>query len=216
MTQATDDYPYDFDRPELVEFVPRGMTRILDVGCSTGRFARLLKQREPQLEVWGVEPNAEAAGQAASELDRVFPGFFPDALPADAGHFDALIFNDVLEHMPEPWAVLAGAATLLSSNGVVIASIPNIRYWPVLGSLLLHGDFTYTPTGVLDRTHLRFFTYKTMHHLFEGAGFQVLSCAPININRSERKLRVLQRLVPKLGNDLSAMQYVLVAKRVAS
>lgn len=128
MNQAVTSSQYpDLPRSEMLDFVPKEAMRIFDVGCHSGEFGRAIKQR-CGAEVWGVEPNAETAEVASKSLDRVFNAFFSQDLSLPNQYFDAIVFNDVLEHMPDPWAALKLAAKKLTTSGCVIVSIPNLRH----------------------------------------------------------------------------------------
>lgn len=202
-----DDHPYDYDRAEVLPFVPAGARVVLDVGCSRGGFCDVIKRSHPDVTVWGIEPHAGAAEEAGRRADQVVTGMFPEDLPADAPRFDVIFFNDVLEHLIDPWGVLSVARDHLSEQGVVIASIPNARNWELIYELVLRRDFAYTDAGILDRTHLRFFTRSTMLDLFRSSGYAVERCEPINTSRSW-KVRLMSIL---FGSDIRHLQYVLVA-----
>lgn len=170
-------------RADMLPWVPEGARLILEVGCGEGGFGRLLK-RERGATVWGVEPDPRAAKKAARCLDRVWRGSFDDArrrLPA--GRFEAVIFNDVLEHLPDPWGVLSDVRRLLAPGGVVTASVPNVLHLSVLKALIGDRDWRYSPHGVLDRTHLRFFTRKSLLRLFEESGYEVIRIRGVNVSR---------------------------------
>src|SRR5438270_2444718 len=123
-------------RSEMLAYVPTTAATILDVGCSTGVFGASLKKRQ-QCTVWGIEMVPAAAETARHVLDHVrVEAFDPAALPEN--HFDCLLFNDCLEHMPYPEKILVAAKRLLRSGGHVVASIPNMRYFPVMWDLIRH------------------------------------------------------------------------------
>jgi 2-polyprenyl-3-methyl-5-hydroxy-6-metoxy-1,4-benzoquinol methylase len=198
---------YDFDRAELLPFVPPAARALLDVGCGSGAFGRLLRRQRPGLELWGVEPDPVSARAAADGFDRVVAGPFPsDELPA--GHFDVVVCADVLEHMAEPADALHAAAKALAPGGIMVASIPNVRHWRAVGPLLSAGAWTYTERGVLDRTHLRFFTRRSMREFFVSNGWQVQVLAGINMIRRERLLSLLSA---RLLDDFLFPQYAVVA-----
>jgi len=202
----------DTGRPEVVPFVP-DVARLLDVGCHRGAFGETIARRG--CEVWGIEPDPAAAAVAESRLARVIVGFFPDDMtPGEP--FDCITFNDVLEHMVDPQAALAAAAEHLVPGGYVVASIPNIRQIEVLTALALHGRWDYAGWGILDRTHLRFFTKATMRELFEGAGFRVEQQTPINQGGAVGKWKLLLRAAGHQREEFEAHQYVLVARRSRS
>jgi 2-polyprenyl-3-methyl-5-hydroxy-6-metoxy-1,4-benzoquinol methylase len=202
-------HPYEFDeRPEVISCVPPS-DRLLDVGCSTGGFAHGLRKAGVKVrEIWGIEPNPDAAKIAKRHLDKTIVGLYPDDVPAGE-QFDVIVFNDVLEHMLDPWATLRMTHSLLRTGGIVIASIPNVRYWPVVRDLVLRGDWTYTETGTLDRTHLRFFTRKTTHELFSATGYEVTQIEP-GFMLKPRRLHMALNLLPR---DMRMLQYVVVARQ---
>jgi 2-polyprenyl-3-methyl-5-hydroxy-6-metoxy-1,4-benzoquinol methylase len=203
-------YPYsDIERRELLPFLPADAALILDVGCGMGGFSRVAKAKASELVAWGIEPNPSAAAHAARTLDRVVTGNFPDDMPADSPRFDTIFFNDVLEHMVDPWAALIAAKPFIADGGRVVASLPNLRHYTVLNSLIRRADFTYTDSGILDRTHLRFFTRSTMVEMFTSTGYDVTSCSPIGV-AGPRKASLLARL-PWMSRDILALQFVIVA-----
>lgn len=166
------DY-YEQERRELLPFIPAGVRRVLDVGCGVGAFGALLKERLGA-EVWGVEPGLSAHEQARKRLDHTFHGEFGAALPQLAHErFDLITFNDVLEHMLSPELGLRQALTLLAPGGFVLASIPNFRYFLNLWEVVIRGEWEYKKSGILDATHLRFFTRKSMIRLFQRVGYEV-------------------------------------------
>ena len=197
---------YDQARREVLPYVPSTCRRVLDVGCATGAFGRALRERNPDLVLWGVEPGTSGP---IDGYDEARAGAFPDV---DLGgeRFDCIVFNDVLEHMPDPWDALRRTRELLAPGGVVVASIPNIRYYRVVLDLVVRGRWTYTDVGVLDRTHLRFFTRSTTRDLFERSGFQVQALEPLNLPTVGRRGQ-LRRLLLGAGDDFLALQYVVVA-----
>ena len=220
MTSGADGAAYqylDIPRAEMVEFIPEAARRVLDIGCGLGGFGRELKRRRADVTVVGIESEADAAKIASERYDEVVVGLFPDATPP--GRYDCIVFNDVLEHMIDPWQALADAKPLLADDGAIVASIPNLRYWPVLRKLLLAGDFKYTTDGVLDRTHLRFFTRNSIADMVEGAGFAMSQLTPINpmpLNevppRERIFLRTLARVKPRFAADVRAQQYAVIAQ----
>lgn len=202
-------------RPEMSCFVPLTAKRILDVGCSVGNFGEFLKS-ERSIEVWGVEVDEQAAAIAAKKLDNVICGGFGDNLNLPAKHFDCIVFNDVLEHMVDPHAALVYAKQLLQNGGKVVASIPNVRYFDNLWSLVIHKNWEYVDSGILDKTHLRFFTVKSIPSLFSNSGFNIDLIEGINSLEDHnpyhaRKFRVLNSLLLKRIEDMRWLQFAVVA-----
>ncbi|MGZ4519074.1 MAG: class I SAM-dependent methyltransferase [Mycobacteriaceae bacterium] len=178
---STTASPYETTtRPEIHELIPPSAKRFLDVGCNDGGFGRWLKHTQPSREVWGVEPNANQAAVAQRTYTDVLTGLYPDVLKDLGGEFDCIIFNHVLEHMVDPWGALLKTRDRLTDGGCVIAVIPNIRYVTVLADLAFRGRWDYQDAGLLDRTHLRFFTRASIEPLFGDAGFTVDRLLPVN------------------------------------
>ena len=200
---------YDFVRAELLPFLPDSSHVLLDVGCGSGAFGRLLRARRPAMELWAVEPDPASAQAAEDGFDQVIVGRFPQVTLPD-GRFDVIVCADVLEHMAEPELALRAAIRALAQGGMMVASIPNVRHWrAVLWPLLGHGTWTYTERGVLDRTHLRFFTRRSMRGFFADNGWSVESVTGINMIRRER---LLSTLTAHFLDDFLFPQYVVVAR----
>jgi len=162
----------------MVELIG-GSKRVLDVGCATGYLARALRDRD--CSVSGLESDPVAAEEARPHLDTLVVGDAEEIDLLEAfgeQRFDVIVFGDVLEHLRDPLAVLRGARRLLDDGGSVVASIPNVAH----GSLrlaLMAGRFDYQPLGLLDSTHLRFFTRASIDSLFSDAGM-----VPVDVRRT--------------------------------
>lgn len=209
-TQTT---PYgDYSRVEMLAFVPANVQHMLDVGCHMGNFGRQVKERHGA-EVWGIEPNPHTAAVAEKVLDKVLVGFFGDDMVLPAGYFDVICFNDVLEHMPDPWAALRLAARLLAPGGCVVASIPDLRHIDNLMHILRERDFNYEPYGIRDRTHLRFYTRKSVPRLFIDSGMTITHMAGINECWWSPSIarRLAYRCFPKYLDDTRHIQFAVVA-----
>ena len=200
---------YDNDRPEMLAFVPRDASSILDVGCATGRFGETLRAARPGAAIHGIDPTEQDAARA-NPYDTRTTGLYPQDLPAGV-RYDCVIFNDVLEHMPDPWAALRATRELLTDRGRVVASIPNVRHLTVLLPLVLQGQWHYDDSGILDRTHLRFFTRRSMRDLFESSGYEVLQVEPLRVTKPKSIGRVDQMLGGAF-TEFIAHQYAVVAR----
>lgn len=163
---------YDEPRPEVRALVPAQARFVIDVGCASGSLGRALRAARPELEVRGVEPVAAQAEIARGWLTDVHHGTAEDPLPAHWPAPDCVIFADVLEHLNDPWQVVRQYRRLLRPGGSIVASIPNVANRLVLRGLLRH-RWDYAEFGILDRTHLRFFTRETAVEMFQNAGFSV-------------------------------------------
>jgi 2-polyprenyl-3-methyl-5-hydroxy-6-metoxy-1,4-benzoquinol methylase len=156
---------------KIDKLIPEGL-HILDVGCHSGQFGACLKRKG--CRVTGLEINPKAAEKARQVLDEVIVA---DVEQSETfrdlkQRYDVILFLDILEHCRFPEKVLQGARNVLASNGSVIASIPNIANWSIRMSLLL-GRFDYEPMGIMDETHLKFYTIKTARQLFDVAGYKI-------------------------------------------
>ena len=166
----------------------------------------------------GIELNEKMAAIAAEKLDQVITGdiekidlndyFYPS-------YFDCIIFADILEHLKDPWSVLRKSVKFLADEGIIVASIPNVRHYTTILSLAFGGYWPYRERGIHDRTHLRFFTLRNIKEMFQNAGVKII--------RVERKYRIIERphrynrfskyLAYPPFKDLLTFQYLIVAKK---
>ncbi len=171
-TAKEDESYYENEREDVQKLINLHAKKILDVGCGKGRLGKALKDKLGA-EVWGVEYINDIAFLAAERLDKVISGPIEDAiLQLPDKYFDTIIFADVLEHLVDPYYVLQKIKTKLSDHGEIVASIPNVRHWSVVKKLL-EGEWEYQNFGIMDNTHLRFFTRKSLYNMFEKAGFTI-------------------------------------------
>lgn len=180
-------------RLEMLEFLPQEMNKCLDIGCGEGLFGEALKA-SMECEVWGLEVMAEAGAVAALRLDKVLIG---DAMALlselPEGEFDCVSFNDSLEHFVDPYSLLEEIKTKLTSRGVIICSIPNVRHYKNLYNLLFRKQWLHEDAGVLDKTHLRFFTEKSIIEMFKILGFEIVAMKGLSRSRN-KKIRFLNFL----------------------
>ncbi len=172
---------YNQPRRDIMQYVPRCARRVLDVGCGAGALGKALKDECEIQEVVGIEIDPEAAVQARRVLDHVVLGNIEEMdLPFPENHFHCIICGDVLEHLVEPAAALRKLAHVLVSEGVIIISAPNVRFHEVV-SMLVSGGWTYMDAGILDATHLRFFTRSALVAMIEEAGLEAAEVRPLNM-----------------------------------
>ena len=169
-----DETYYSHVRYDINPLLPANATQIMDVGCGEGLTAAWLKQRYKGAKVIGVEGNAELRDGLRRKLDEVHIIDLNKGLPDVRGN-DLILFLDVLEHLPDPLQVLKQARELLADGGKVIVSVPNIANLWVSGRLFWKGEFKYGNSGILDRTHMRFFVRKSLEEMMTAAGFVVVS-----------------------------------------
>jgi glycosyltransferase involved in cell wall biosynthesis/SAM-dependent methyltransferase len=159
-------------RHDLIPLVPEDAKCILEVGCAEGMTGNELKNRR-DVFVAGIENNKAAAEMARKVLDDVIVGDIECMdLPYSPSVFDCIIFADVLEHLLNPLDVLKKMRKLLKNDGTVIISIPNVQFYGVVNQLI-EGNWTYQKEGILDETHLRFFTFKEIEKLVKKAGLSI-------------------------------------------
>jgi 2-polyprenyl-3-methyl-5-hydroxy-6-metoxy-1,4-benzoquinol methylase len=189
-THPPDNGYYTNVRPEMVDFVPLKRDRVLDIGCGQGIFVSGI---EGVREAWGIEPT-EAARAAATRLHRVIPRTFDDARDDLPRHyFDVVICNDVIEHMPDHETFLDDIKKYIAPGGVLIGSIPNVRYYVNLFDMLIGKDWEYRNDGTLDRTHLRFFTERSLQRVLGRQGFLIQKFQGINSGIDWHSPYVLKR-----------------------
>ncbi len=173
------DY-YQHPRRELLQAIPFSARRILDVGCGAGALGKVLKEERGAEEVCGIEFMEEAYTRALNVLDRVYLGNIETMpLPFEDNYFDCIICADVLEHLVEPEAVLRKLDRVLAPHGVVVISIPNARNYEVI-KMLGAGAWTYFEEGIMDATHLRFFTRTDFINMIEAGGMKAAQVLPLN------------------------------------
>lgn len=209
--QGANSTYYTNPRPDLAHLIPKVVKKALDVGCGNGAFGAALKVSR-QAESWGVEARADVADVAATKLHKVITGDAGAVLPTlPEAYFDLVTFNDSLEHMVDPEAVLRATVRLLTPDGVVLASLPNLRYWTDFRRILFWGEFEYQDIGTLDRTHLRFYTRKSIPGLFTRAGFRIVRLE--GLGRISSRTLMLANLVT-LGRfrDCRYLQFGVIAK----
>jgi methionine biosynthesis protein MetW len=212
---------YENERPEVQALVPTTAQRVLDLGCSSGRLGAALKARQ-RCEVVGIELDPRQAADAQGRLDRVLTGdleVLAGEPPEDLGHFDCLIAADVLEHLRDPWSVLASFAGRLAPGGTCVISLPNVRFWEVFWVLGRYGTWPQRDEGIFDRTHLRWFTLHDACLLLEQAGLEVRAVRPIHRLRPRQwwaRPLVLRGLAASPLEPIVTFQYVIAAVRPSS
>ena len=206
---TTTDY-FEHPRPDMLPFVPEQARRILDLGCGSGAFAASLG-RQRDRELWGVVLDPGGAHSAAQRLDRVLHGDAIAELPnLPAGHFDCIVVNDLLEHLVHPEQLLAGLIDKLAPGGRLVASIPNVRHFHNCWDLVVHGKWEYRDEGILDRTHLRFFTRSSLRDLFTGSGWRLEQIVGVQPTGS-LKFTLANLLALGSLSDMRYLQFACVA-----
>lgn len=194
--------------------------RVLDVGCGTGSVTEVIRTKT-RAGVIGIEPDPERQAKAAARGLEVYCGFLTENFLLEHGPFQTIVFADVLEHLPNPGEILMVAQKGLAPGGTIVASVPNVAHLFVRMKLLC-GRFDYRDCGIMDATHLRWFTRETLHRFFSNLGFFVTdhlytvnttmpgySSAPFRwIPHRRGVLKLLVRMFP----DLWGCQHVVRAR----
>jgi 2-polyprenyl-3-methyl-5-hydroxy-6-metoxy-1,4-benzoquinol methylase len=201
-------------RPEMIAIVPEGINTLLDIGCGAGTFGTALKQARPELRIFGIEFNAEVVNPVPSSFEKVWIGDVNMILPSlPELTYDLIVFNDLLEHLVNPQEVLDKCVRLLRPEGRIMASIPNMRFWPILSDLLFQAEWRYRDAGVMDETHLRFYTRKSIIRMFQEAGFSVERIEGINKTSTlSWRWRILNLLMGGSLKDCLFPQFALLAR----
>jgi len=212
---------------DVLNLFPSDCKKILELGSSSGALAREYKKINTDCKYIGVEINSKFGELSKRHCDEVIIGNCEDfgqdfwSMQRDV---DLYVFADVLEHLIDPWSLLKTINKTIQVGSKVIASIPNIGHWSIF-HLLSTGDFRYADSGLLDRTHLRFFTRKTIAELFEQAGFVNTSIQGRVFQHAgmEDIISIIKRLATRAGGnaELAAIearnfQYLITAEKIKS
>ncbi|MEZ5653313.1 MAG: class I SAM-dependent methyltransferase [Burkholderiaceae bacterium] len=166
---------HDHANPELLAMIPDQARRVVDVGCMHGQLARALHARQPGVHVAGVDIDPAYAEVAAGHCDLAMAGDiegFDDATFARLLPSDCWVFGDCLEHLRDPWALLRRIRAAIPDDGCLVACVPNAQHWSVQWRLV-SGNFRYEDSGLMDRTHIRWFTRVTLLEMFAQTGWHV-------------------------------------------
>ena len=164
----------------MVEFLPETYHHVLEIGCAEGAFSSYLNSGA---ELWGVEMNSSVAEVARHKMHQVLAGAYMDVADLLPDYyFDLIICNDVIEHMPDCDDFLDAIRLKIAAGGYLVGSVPNVRYYRNMWSLVVGKDWKYEDSGILDRTHQRFFTEKSLNRTLCEHGFQVLKLRGICSN----------------------------------
>ncbi len=212
MYEDKQDWYYAFVRRDIEPLLPASAPRVLEIGCGGGGTLDWLKQSGRAQWTAGIELSSEAAAIASTRVDDVRCGdanVLLEQFPQDS--FDLILCLDVLEHLVDPWAALSKIQGLLRPGGRIITSLPNVRHHSVVLPLLLRGRWEYRDAGIMDRTHLRFFSRQGIAGLMRGAGLREVRALPTYSWGSWDKWKDLATL--GLLRGLLAFQYLVLAER---
>ena len=208
----SNDY-FDNVRSEILSLLPRKINRLLEIGCGSGNTLKYIKDNYQCNWAYGVELVHEAAEIARSKVDLVIEGDIENIdLPIEPETLDVILCLDVLEHLINPWKVMSKLGVLLKSDGVIIASIPNVRNFHVVLPLIFRGEWKYLDMGILDKTHLRFFTRSTAIKLIESSGLEIDMIKETGFERGS-KTRIANLVTFSIFKPFFVMQYLIRAQK---
>ena len=197
-------------REDVAELIEKSAKTILDVGCGKGMLGVSLKSADKERTVMGIEKYPDAADEARGLLDKVINADIesPD-FPVMKEKFDCIIFADILEHLRDPLGILKRFKNNLNRDGFIVCSIPNVRHYTVILQLLLKG-WEYKDFGIMDRTHLRFFSLMSMRSLLGEAGYDIEVVRPKIV--ASKKARIANAVLMNRLENFLAMQYIFKAR----
>ncbi len=195
-------------RWKIIEHIPLGDNKILEIGCGQGATLIKLKELGKASEVVGLDINKDVLLKNRYKLDNILIGDIESLeIPYSEEYFDIIICADILEHLIDPWNTIKKLKKYIKNSGLLIVSIPNIRYIKSIYSIAVMGDFKYSDAGILDKTHLRFFCKRNMEELIHYAGFYILKM----IFEIPPKYHLLNKLTLGFFNEFFVSQYIFVA-----
>ena len=199
--------PTDIYNQQLFDIIPETLQSIIEIGSGSGVLAQAIKHRTPATQYIGVELDPEYASLSSRYCDVVLTDNIEKPSEELLKHIQstsAIVFSDVLEHLYNPWQTLKFLRSEISKECSIYASIPNIQHWSIIFGLI-SGNFNYTDSGLLDRTHIRFFTKSTIISMFNDCGFEVKSISPriFNFPEQDKYLSLIKEVSEKLQIDKS-------------
>lgn len=214
---------HEVSNPDLLRIIPTSSKHLIEVGCSSGALARDYKKINPGVHYFGIEIDPDYTERAlrycdeAATLDIQTAGNeFWDCQK----HRDCWIFGDVLEHLYDPWQILKRIRGVIPAHGCVVACIPNMQHWSIQVKLSI-GDLRYQDSGLLDRTHIRWFTRQTIAELFSQTGFTIKLGIPRIFPEPQKAqfMPIIRRMAESVGADpnmaeadATPLQYVILAQ----
>ncbi|MDP8217458.1 MAG: class I SAM-dependent methyltransferase [Candidatus Theseobacter exili] len=205
------DTYFSCERNDIISMIPESSIHILDIGCGFGEMGKKLKERR-NVEIIGVEKDEKAAKRARNCLDDVISGDIEKLkLPYKEGYFDCIIYGDILEHLIDPWQIVKEHVYYLKNGGYCIASIPNISHYKIIQSLIKN-RWDYLKAGILDKTHLRFFTKNSIYSLFYDAGYMIEETR--DVLRASKVKKMINLILGRSVQYLFVEQYIIRGKIV--
>ncbi|MEK4262972.1 MULTISPECIES: glycosyltransferase [Paenibacillus] len=184
-------------RREIINFIQEPLDKelnILDIGCACGGALLEIKNKYKQSNLYGIELNEYAAEVAALICEVYSINIENNDLPFNDEFFDYIILADVLEHLVNPWTIVNKLKRILKKDGKLLISVPNVMHVSVMRNLIAKGEWKYEDAGIMDRTHLRFFTYQSIQDMLNEQGYSNIVIEGTTINLSEEEELFYQQL----------------------
>jgi 2-polyprenyl-3-methyl-5-hydroxy-6-metoxy-1,4-benzoquinol methylase len=200
-------------RIDIEPLLPSSCGSVLDVGCGTGDTLRWLRESGRSTFGCGIEKTPEPAAYARAQIDELLEGDAEEIvqeLLLTPRRYDVILCLDVLEHLADPWRMVMMLQELVAPSGVLIASIPNIRNLDAILPLIFRGNWEYAEEGILDATHLRFFTRNSAHKLMSSGRLQVVRIIP-NMPKGRSKRALFNKITIGLLADFLTVQYLIAS-----
>ncbi|WP_326514720.1 glycosyltransferase [Clostridium intestinale] len=209
-----------FIRNDIIKYIDKRSEEdfnILEVGCACGATLLKIKNLYKNANLYGIELNENAALISKNFADIRAENIESASLSYEENYFDYIIFADVLEHLYDPWLVLKNIKRYLKDNGKIIASIPNVMHYSVIRDLI-NGNWTYRESGILDKTHMRFFTFNEIVDMFNRCGYFTIAHQKTTVNVSKEDKEFMNKLAEISSEEMlqqyDAYQYLIVAERL--
>lgn len=207
-------------RPDLLKYISGNKLKVLDVGCATGANGNYLITQGLASEVHGIEISKDMAEIAKQAYSRVYTGSLDNIdlkKTLNNEEYDVILIGDVLEHLIDPWHILSQLTLHLKESGTIVVSLPNIQHIDVFIHVFLKGNWPRNERGIFDKTHLRFFTHKTMLELLDHAGLSIIRCERNYRRRDAMKSKFgrlsIERLLKKIFKNLYTYQFIFVCQK---
>lgn len=207
--QNVEEHGFSTAHKIIVSQIGKGQ-RVLEVGSSSGYLTKVLSEKGAVVDILEVEK--EPFTKAKQHAQNSFFGSIEDLEVQNKikNKYDVIICADVLEHLVEPEIVLNFLKTRLEKDGILLVSIPNVAYWGMRVHLMFSGDFSYHDSGLMDRTHLRFFSFNNFKDLLKKSSFKIVDYYPAEVRVP---LQLSLQKVPVLGSLLIKLMKGFFAKR---
>ena len=213
---AVDNRYFATARHDVLAHISGAPARVLEIGCGAGSTMAELRKRGPVTQAVGVELDPASAETARAQFDTIYVSAVETAPFEQAvaqGTLDLVLCLDVLEHLVDPWTVVKRVSPLLAPGGRLYISLPNVRNWKFLARLFFRGDFRYRDSGILDRTHLRFFTRETAMDLAQAGGLHIVDAVDARAYKPWEVRRLINLISLGLTREWIAKQWIVIAEK---